>query len=110
MILIDDDMSRMTEQELKRLSRIADPQRQEEALRYRHLHGQYCCLRSWEMLQELLQRMGIDHMGEWRYNEYGKPYLTSGPFFSVFLPIILAHAILCPLTSLPPKSPTCRTN
>ncbi len=83
MILIDDDMSKVTEREVKRLFQTVDAQRQEEALRYRHMFGQYCCLRSWEMLRELLQRLGIEHMGEWRYNEYRKPYLKEGPYFSI---------------------------
>lgn len=83
MILIDDDMTKVMEREVKRLFQTVDAQRQEEALRYRHMFGQYCCLRSWEMLRELLQRLGIEHMGEWRYNEYGKPYLKEGPYFSI---------------------------
>ena len=28
--------------------------RREQALRFRHLHGQYCCLRSWQLLYSLL--------------------------------------------------------
>ena len=57
-------------------------QRREKALRYKHLHGQYCCLRAWKMLHELL----IEHaylpapfpLADLTYteNEYGKPSLN----------------------------------
>lgn len=83
MILIDDDMAKVTEREVKRLFQTVDAQRQEEALRYRHLFGQYCCLRSWEMLTELLRRVGVEKMAPWQRNEYGKPYLENGPYFSI---------------------------
>lgn len=57
---------------MKRMMPLVSEQRREQALRYRHIFGQYCCLRAWLMLRDLL---GHDP-GEWRYNEYGKPFLT----------------------------------
>ena len=82
MFLLDDDMSRCTEQEVTRLLRAVPAPRREEALHYKHLFGRYCCLRSYEMLDELLGRVGKT-MSRWRYNEYGKPYLDNGMFFSI---------------------------
>lgn len=56
--------------------------RREKALRYKHLHGQYCCLRAWQLLYELL----VEHafvpktlpLAQLTYAEdkYGKPHLT----------------------------------
>ena len=57
--------------------------RRDKALRYKHLHGQYCCLRTWQMLHTLL----VEHafipadfpLAELTYteDEYGKPSLDS---------------------------------
>ncbi len=57
-------------------------QRREKALCYKHLHGQYCCLRAWKMLHELL----IEHaylpasfpLADLTYTEdsFGKPSLS----------------------------------
>lgn len=59
--------------------------RRERALRYRHLHGQYCCLRAWAMLHELLIGHGCLPAGfplaDLTYTEdtNGKPHLTLSP-------------------------------
>ena len=57
--------------------------RREKALRYKHLHGQYTCLRAWQLLHELL----IEHaflpdsfpLSQLTYteDEYGKPWLDN---------------------------------
>lgn len=57
--------------------------RRDKALRYKHLHGQYCCLRTWQMLHALL----VEHafipadfpLAELTYteDEQGKPSLDS---------------------------------
>lgn len=59
--------------------------RRNKALRYKHLHGQFCCLRAWALLHELL----VSHqflsagfsLAELTYaeDEHGKPWLTSSP-------------------------------
>lgn len=64
-------------------------QRRDKALRYKHLHGQYCCLRSLQLLHELL----ITHvylpatfpLSDLTYTEdaFGKPYLNSEVCFSI---------------------------
>ncbi len=76
-LLVWDDMSTCTEADVTRMLPLVAPSRREKALRYRHLHGQWTCLKAAEMLLPLLPNE------EWTYNEYGKPYLTGGPHFSI---------------------------
>ena len=78
MITIFDDMSQITESEVQRMLPLVDGQRRAEALRYKHLFGQFACLKSWLMLKELLKPLGINDM-EMEYNEHGKPYLKNHP-------------------------------
>lgn len=98
--LIFDDMTQCSEQEVARLLPLVSAQRREQAMRYTHLFGQYCCLKSYEMLQQLLIscRYPISNSPLGRpiaalprpintpsflYNEYGAPYLADGPYFSI---------------------------
>lgn len=75
---IFDHMEECTEREVARLLPMVNQQRREQALRYQHLFGQYCCLKSYEMLMELL-----GSKPEFIYNEYGQPQLENGPYFSI---------------------------
>ena len=75
---IFDDMTQCSEQEVARLLPIVSPQRREQALRYTHTFGQFCCLKSYEMLTALLASTP-----SFLYNEYGAPYLEKGPYFSI---------------------------
>ena len=77
-VLVFDDMSRVTEQEVARMLPLVTAQRREQALRYKHLFGQFCCLKSWMMVYET---GGIQ--GEWEYNEYGQPFVPGAPCFSL---------------------------
>lgn len=61
---------------------LVSAQRREQALRYKHTFGQYCCLKSWLMLYETMAN-GEWANGEWLYNEHGKPYIEGGPYFSI---------------------------
>lgn len=57
---------------------LVSAQRREQALRFKHLHGQFCCLKSYMMLCELLSAVYPELDGqtpEFRYTEEGKPYL-----------------------------------
>jgi 4'-phosphopantetheinyl transferase len=107
--LIFDDMTACSEQEIARLLPLVSPQRREQALRYTHIFGQFCCLKSYEMLQQLLTSCRypisdipypISHSPSGRpiaasprplpsqslsflYNEHGAPYLEDGPYFSI---------------------------
>ena len=64
-------------------------QRREKALRYKHLHGQYCCLRAWILLHELLTEHAYlpaaFPLSELTYTEdaFGKPSLSAAVFFSI---------------------------
>lgn len=78
MISIFDDMSQATEAEVQRMLPLVDEQRRDEALRYKHLFGQFACLKSWLMLKELLKPLGINN-SKIDKNEHGKPYLIRYP-------------------------------
>ena len=60
---------------------LVSAQRREQALRYKHVHGQFCCLKSWLMLREMILISTKPLLFE--YNEHGKPYLNGGPYFSI---------------------------
>ena len=57
---------------------LVDEQRRTEALHYRHIFGQYACLKSWLMLKDMLKQLGISNM-ETSTNAHGKPYLVHYP-------------------------------
>lgn len=78
MVSIFDDMTQITEAEVQRLLPLVDEQRRNEALRYKHLFGQYTCLKSWLMLKELLKPLGINDL-KMNYNGHGKPFLFNHP-------------------------------
>jgi 4'-phosphopantetheinyl transferase len=78
MISIFDDMAQVTEAEVRRMLPLVDKQRRDEALRYKHLFGQFACLKSWLMLQDLLKPLGISNL-EMSKNEHGKPFLVHHP-------------------------------
>ncbi|MBQ7259445.1 MAG: 4'-phosphopantetheinyl transferase superfamily protein [Paludibacteraceae bacterium] len=77
-VMIFDRMEECTETEVQRLLPQVSAQRREQALRFKHTLGQFCCLKSWLMLNAM-------HIGEMEflYNEHGKPYIEGGPFFSI---------------------------
>ena len=75
------------------LPRVSE-QRRAQALQYKHAFGQYACLKSYLMLQDLLRaHNGIEGDLLFAYNEYGKPELDinamnrggteSKPYFSI---------------------------
>ena len=78
MISIFDDMALVNEAEVQRMLPWVDTQRRNEALRYRYVFGQFACLKSWLMLQELLKPLGITDL-KMDFNEHGKPYLVDHP-------------------------------
>lgn len=77
-----DRMDECTEVEVQRMLPLVSAQRREQALKFKHTFGQYCCLKSWLMLFDLI---GIPEYRdiEWQYNEHGKPYWENGPYFSI---------------------------
>ena len=76
-------MAQCTDEEVQRMLPLVSAQRREQALRYKHTFGRFCCLKSWLMLQEELGGMGVREVGEFDYNEHGKPFLVNGPYFSI---------------------------
>ena len=81
-VMIFDHMEECTEAEVQRMLPLVSAQRREQALKYKHTLGQFCCLKSWLMLQEGLEVMGYG-LRDWKYNEHGKPYWENGPYFSI---------------------------
>lgn len=78
MISIFDDMSQVTESEVKRMLFLVNEQRRKEALGYKHLFGQFACLKSWLMLSEMLEPVGVKDL-EMNFSPHGKPFLTRHP-------------------------------
>lgn len=77
-------MEQCTDQEVERMLPLVSEQRREQALRYKHTLGRFCCLKSWLMLKELIgEGLPVTGYGNWEYNEHGKPYLANGPYFSI---------------------------
>ena len=84
--LIFDDMKQCTEQEVARLLPLVSEQRRQQALGYKHLFGQFCCLKSYEMLMQILNpNLYTLHFTPYTflYNEYGQPRIEGGPCFSI---------------------------
>ena len=79
MIAIFDEMDQISEEEIQRLLPLVSEERRNEALRYKHLFGQFACLKSYVMLRELLEQRGLIHPFQFTYNEHGKPYLKDYP-------------------------------
>ena len=82
---IFDDMTQCSEQEVARLLPLVSAQRREQTLRFTHLFGQYCCLKSYEMLMQLLASTpyNLHPTPSFLYNEYGAPSIKNGPYFSI---------------------------
>ncbi|MBQ6724813.1 MAG: 4'-phosphopantetheinyl transferase superfamily protein [Paludibacteraceae bacterium] len=75
-------MTRCTEQEVQRLLPLVSEQRRQQALKYKHTFGQYCCLKSWLMLEEGMKTFNFQ-LSTFNYEKNGKPYVENGPYFSI---------------------------
>lgn len=72
-------MEQATPEEVNRLLYFVSPQRRSEALQFKHLQGQYACLKSYELLHHLLTEQGWikpDEILHFERNEHGKPGLA----------------------------------
>ena len=78
-VRIFDEMEEITLEEIQRMLPLVSEERREEALRYKHLFGQFACLKSYVMLREMLESMGLSHPFRFGHNEHGKPYLIDYP-------------------------------
>lgn len=78
-VLIFDHMEECTEAEVKRLLPLVPEWRREQALRYRYVSGQYCCLKSWVMLSTLLAKLHVGSDPVCSFTPEGKPFLADYP-------------------------------
>ena len=81
-VLLFDNMDQCTEQEVERMLPLVSTQRREQALKYKHTFGKFCCLKSWLLLYDMLDEQSKGLMERWEYNEYGKPTFHLSPFTS----------------------------
>ena len=81
-VMIFDHMEECTDAEVQHMLPLVSAQRREQALKYKHTFGQFCCLKSWLMLYDLLDERMKGLMDEWIYNEHGKPSFTPSPLHS----------------------------
>ena len=81
-VLVFDDMTQCTDTEVQRMLPLVSAQRREQAMKYKHTFGQFCCLKSWLMLFEHVEMSRYRDV-EWKYNEHGKPFIPGGPYFSI---------------------------
>lgn len=90
-LLLFDDMSQCTDSEVERLLPLVSAQRREIALRYKFTFGRFACLKSYTMLQQLVQEVFAEtderwlplqqRLKEWNgdfvYNEHEKPFIQN---------------------------------
>jgi 4'-phosphopantetheinyl transferase len=86
-----DDMSQCTDNEVERLLPLVSAQRREVALRYKFTFGRFTCLKSYVMLQQLVQEILAEtderwitlqsRLKEWNgnfvFNEHDKPFMQN---------------------------------
>ena len=72
-------MDVVSEGTISELLPLVSDQRREEALKYKHLFGQFACLKSYVLLRELLEQQDLSHPFLFERNEHGKPFLKDHP-------------------------------
>lgn len=72
-------MELVSEEAIAEMLPLVSDERREEALRYKHLFGQFACLKSYVMLREMLDSRGLSHPFHFDKNEHGKPFLKDHP-------------------------------
>lgn len=82
-IEVFDHMEECTEEAVQYMLPLVSAQRREQALRYKHTFGKFCCLKSWMMLNSVCLQLLDKSPVTFLYNEHGKPYLENGPHFSI---------------------------
>lgn len=89
--LLFDDMSQCTDAEVERMLPLVSAQRREVALRYKFTFGRFTCLKSYVMLQQLVQEILAEaderwlllqqRLKEWNgnfvFNEHDKPFMQN---------------------------------
>ena len=79
---IFDHMHLCTDEAVRKMLPLVSEQRRQQALRYSHTFGRFCCLKSYLMLLELLSAVYPEldkSKPEFGYNAQGKPFLLCRP-------------------------------
>ena len=79
---IFDHMHLSSDEAVREMLPLVSEQRRQQALRYQHTFGQFCCLKSYLMLLELLAAVYTEldkAKPEFGYTEKGKPFLLDRP-------------------------------
>ncbi len=79
--LVFDDMTECGEAAVQQLLEQVPAFRREQAMRFSHTFGRFCCLKAWQMLQEISDFSS--QRSEVRYKPHGKPWIAGGPEFSI---------------------------
>jgi phosphopantetheinyl transferase len=79
--IVFDDITHCTADDVQRMLLLVSKERREKALRYKYLFGQWACLKVCELLLQLLDL--TPPLPDFKYNEYGKPYIPAMPEFSL---------------------------
>lgn len=88
LLTVFDHMEQATPAAVAALLPQVSAQRREQALRFHHVFGQFCCLKSYVMLKELLAALSPTLDGEsveFVFGEHGQPFLRGRDdiFFSI---------------------------
>lgn len=83
MLEIFDDMDAINQDSIASLIDNVPTWRREEALKFKHLFGQFASLKSYCMLQQMIGF--ADKVSDWGYGENGKPFLKQlkGTYFNI---------------------------
>ena len=79
---IFDHMHLCTDEAVREMLPLVSEQRRQQALRYSHTFGRFCCLKSYLMLLELLSAVYPEldtSKPEFGYTAQGKPFLLARP-------------------------------
>ena len=90
-LMLFDNMSQCTDSEVERLLPLVSAQRREVALRFRFTFGRFTCLKSYVMLQQLVQEALAETDEQWLplqqrlhewdgnfvFNEHDKPFMQN---------------------------------
>ena len=80
--LVFDDMTECGEAAVQQLLEQVPAYRCEQAMRFSHTLGRFCCLKAWQMLQQLAPSVNCQ-LSTIHYNPHGKPWMEGGPEFSI---------------------------
>ncbi len=85
-VIIFDDMSQCTKETVQKMLTLVSEQRRQQAMQFKHLFGQFACLKAYIILKDILTNFfGFNEKGHiyFNYGKYGKPYIIDGPHFSI---------------------------